>query len=869
MKRFFALIAAVCGLVQAARADIVYGSDPVQLDMPLRGTTEILLTDDYQLSDLLILSGLMDGSCKYDDEYYTGTVCFLTQEASSCTFELQFKSRYQGTYDWIKCVRVRLTQKADGIYAQAVAAFYYTHTEGVGSHSYDEVGQGVVSQGTLYDGQNAGYGVQRLTVAERQSFTRSEAIPEGTVTVCAGVDLALSGAAAEGTVPNDFILQGQSLSIESATGASFTGRFSGEAVTVTGATAAGSRQPVAETKAEVVSRASVFTTNEQLMFPGVTLDDLEVGEAAMCGNTEGMVAQPWFVTRTGDTLAVQYQQVGAANDYIKGVRIELVQRGPNVFGRATKAFYYNAKTYSVGQLNVDVPEDAAQMSSADAGLNVTGTGASGYGIRTVKAMVTSRFVARQTPEGFRLRGFVTQNDKSSHVPLRVLEGASTADIAALTAVPGDGVATTSPLTVLAPKKTLDGLEYQLQFEEPPYVKCIFLRLVDLGDNSIAAYIARACAFEASKVTVGADLSDVPVFREDQNYGLSRIEFFLSHTTELPTLAFEGENSLANETFVVRQGSSVRVRNLAALPTKGTFEVGEGANLLLDASGTTDWSAAKSYSIHAARGANVVLFGRTPGIGPVVIDGGRLTLLSRHEHDCDFGTYLTSIELKNGATMTGYTPRANRQTVLSVTGEGCATVENGIFLCMGNGEADVGFYTIDVGDTVAGAGVDLELSGAVNVYGSGNQGGSVRKTGPGTLRMDSTYNQSFWAGNRLDEGTWILAASNAWGARNPLTLAGGTLELEAGVKDVSVPSLDLQGNAALVMGEGATLDLGDSTAKAWASGATLSVTMPSTAVLSATGLTSDQLGQIRINGYRTVLMSDGTLRMATGFMMIVR
>ena len=325
----------------------------------------------------------------------------------------------------------------------------------------------------------------------------------------------------------------------------------------------------------------------------------------------------------------------------------------------------------------------------------------------------------------------------------------------------------------------------------------------------------------------------------------------------------------NETLVVERGAHVRVRNPDALPPNGVLEVGEEANLLLDASSATDWSASKSYSIRAARGSKVVLFGRTPGLGSVVMDGGRLMLLARHEQDYDFGAYLNSVELRNGATMTGYAPRANKQSVLSVTGEGCAAVENGIFLCMGNGTSDVGFYTIDVGDTVAGDGVDLELSGPVTVFGGNNQGGSVRKTGPGTMRMASTYRQSFLAGNRLEEGTWILAASGAWGEKNALTLAGGTLELEDDVTGNTVPSLELLGDTALVMGENATLDLGDSTAVEWTSGATLTVTMPKSARLSATGLTDAQLGQVVVNGYHAGIKPDGTIYPMTGMIIVFR
>lgn len=874
MKRCLAYLCLVlCAVVaRPSSAGLTYEADPVVLEMPLRGTTEILLTSDYQLSQLRILSGLMDGSCKRDGVPYTGSICFMTRDETSCTFELQYRNQTDsGSWDWIKGVRVRLEQKSAGLYAQAVAAFYYDQKLGVGTHSYDEVGQGVVKPGTLYDGKNTGYGVQSLTVAVLTTDVYAGELPEGAVTVGWGVGLTLKDAALASTVANDFTLNGATLRIEADQPTQFTGAFSGMESDIVIKTGTGSpAAPVEPRSSEETSLAAVFTTTEQKMFAGVQLKDLTPVSAAMCGNTEGLVANPYYVTRTGDRMTIEFQQDGGNNDWIKGVKVELVQRGADVYGRAVQAFYYSYRGHQVGQYSVDADADAIKASGGkvDQELNTTGTGMSGYGIRTMTALVTRSLILRSTPEGFVLRGFGYSTE--SHIPMRAFTGASVEDIVSLgaTLLAQGQVSSSALLTVLPPKAVADGREYQLQFLDGDYVKCLYLRFVNAADNSILAYLTRCCAYEADKVTVGTDLSTVTPYRERCDYGLSEISILLEKETATPTVLLDGENAVTGGMKItVEDGSRLKFTNPNALPATGALEVGEGAQLLLDSSAGIDWSITKSYSVRAARNSEVVLFGRTPGIGTVTLDGGRLTLLSRHESNNDFGTYLETIELRNGAKMTGYSPRINNRTKLLVTGEGCATVENGIFLCMGN--SDGGFYTLDVADTVAGDEVDLELSGDVGVYGKNNQGGSVRKTGAGTLRMDSAYAQDFWAGNRLEEGTWILAKSEAWGEQNPLTLVGGKLVLEDGVTGVAIPSLDLQGDAALEMGANATFDLGDSTAKAWKDGAVLSVTMPKSARLTAADLTADQLRQIRINGYHALRTTSGLLVPSTGLIVVFR
>ena len=874
--RFMSVLGSV--FVLSSFAGVTYESAQVELAMPLRGTTEILVSADLQLSDLLIVSGLTDGSCKYEGVPYVSEPCFLTRDETSCEFDLQYLNRPNATtYDYVKGVRVRLEQRADGIYAKALGAFYYLARYGVGTHAFAEVGGGIVNANALYDGSNTGYGIQQLTVTTRLAASRAEALPEGQVTVGPAVDLVLSGAAVSGTVPNDFALNPEgrvvdaSLRIVADEPAEFSGAFSGTNVVVSVRTGAATAREASRTTVDEVSRAAVLTTSAQMLFPCTQLDDLTPKTAVMCGNTTGLIADPYFVNRTDDgRLLIEYQQAGNGKDWVKGVLVELSQIGSDVYGRVVQAFYYKwAANRLPGSLSVNDPDDVAAMVASggktDQGLNTTGTGLSGYGILNMEATVSRNCIERTTPEGFALPGYGAL--RTNRAPARALDGAFVEDIMTLSAVPTGDVAKLAPLFVPPAKTVPDGREYQLQFMDDNFVKCIFLRLVNTADNGIMAYLMGSAAFESSKVTVGTDLSSVVPYREKCNYGLSRIDFFLQRETTAPFVDFTGTSGLVKETLVVESGSRVRLRNPESIPVSGVIEVGENARLLLEAQDDIDLSIRKSYSINAARGSEVVCVGRVPDIGPVTIDGGRLTLLSRHEFVHDFGTYLDTIELKNGSVLTGYPPRASNRTRLLVTGEGRSTVECGLFICIGT--ADGGYMTIDVDDTVPGEAADLEVLGEVYVYGTLNQGGTFRKTGPGTVRMCARYVQDFRAGNRLDEGTWILAADGVWGAKNALTLAGGTLKIEEGVTGNAVPSLELLGSSNLVMEENTTFDLGDSTAIAWSGDAVLNVTKAGTATLRASQLTPEQLRKILINGRRATMKSDGRIVPYSGCILTLR
>ena len=111
------------------------------------------------------------------------------------------------------------------------------------------------------------------------------------------------------------------------------------------------------------------------------------------------------------------------------------------------------------------------------------------------------------------------------------------------------------------------------------------------------------------------------------------------------------------------------------------------------------------------------------------------------------------------------------------------------------------------------------------------------------------------------------------------IAGGSLGCEAGATNAVTTALAVEGSGGIFLGENASLSLGDSSAQAWASGATLTIDGDlSTSCLrfgtSKTALTTLQLKKIAFAGdgdHRAALDDDGYLCKVPkpGLMLILR
>ena len=169
--------------------------------------------------------------------------------------------------------------------------------------------------------------------------------------------------------------------------------------------------------------------------------------------------------------------------------------------------------------------------------------------------------------------------------------------------------------------------------------------------------------------------------------------------------------------------------------------------------------------------------------------------------------------------------------------------------------------------------DFLISGNIYDWPSGGNyvGARVAKRGAATLTLSG--NNTFVGRLTVEEGTLALGSDTALPAAAPLSLAGGTVA--CGSTTNATGALTLSGNATINVGDG-VLAFADSHAATWAANATLTITgsesLPTRSIRFGTndgGLTSAQLKQIRYNGNKVSLTSEGYLGGAKGLMIMVR
>ncbi len=170
--------------------------------------------------------------------------------------------------------------------------------------------------------------------------------------------------------------------------------------------------------------------------------------------------------------------------------------------------------------------------------------------------------------------------------------------------------------------------------------------------------------------------------------------------------------------------------------------------------------------------------------------------------------------------------------------------------------------------------DLEISGRIrdNVDSSNDYSGSgIVKRGNAMLTLSGT--NTFAGRLTVEAGTLALASDEALPSSVPMTLAGGTVSCGAATN--ATGALTLAGDATIVLGDGA-IAFADSSAAAWADGATLNVVgtdrLPTKSLRFGTtsaGLTSAQTRQITYNGEPVALDSQGYLRHYGGLVISIR
>ncbi len=253
--------------------------------------------------------------------------------------------------------------------------------------------------------------------------------------------------------------------------------------------------------------------------------------------------------------------------------------------------------------------------------------------------------------------------------------------------------------------------------------------------------------------------------------------------------------------------------------------------------------------------------------------------------------LTTLNISNGTTIASFKTTASAQQdhtyVLNVNGNFSLGLSQVIYATGGKLDGFIGFTgAVNLGDGTSRTITNIGLK-------SGTFSGIISGVGS-SLTMASSYIHSTalidngaitlsgantYSGGTVISGGKIYAANLSALGSGMLTLAGGNLSVMTGTKNntttgvsVTVSKLKLTENSTLALGTGThTLTIGNSSAEAWTSGKTLTITgwtgtlgVSGTAtegkiMVGVDGLTANQLAQISFTGFTgAVITASGEL-----------
>lgn len=342
-------------------------------------------------------------------------------------------------------------------------------------------------------------------------------------------------------------------------------------------------------------------------------------------------------------------------------------------------------------------------------------------------------------------------------------------------------------------------------------------------------------------------------------------------TSLP-YELQGASSMEGATWYVRTGTTVKVNNAAALPSKGVVEV-EGGTLQLVSRSADTYINVRKGGVLAQMCENAL-----NGVAGITVDGGTLALstvsYSSAQHKDDCGTYLFGITLANGARITGLPPRVGNTltNIWKITGSSPSVCETGLKLVHNVAGSGLMF---DVEDVTGDEAVDFTVNGRLYNMAEVYKGKGIVKTGAGTMRL-AGENVCTGSVITVSSGVLTLGVSGALDATQPVRLEGGALAVESALA-VSAGELAVKSASGIALAEGATLSFGGAEGS-WAEGAALSVTGPATAFGKRCGLrvgtsrclTEGQLASVRYNGLEVRQDEEGWIYpYKDGFRMIVR
>ncbi|MBQ3289025.1 MAG: hypothetical protein IJH50_06405 [Kiritimatiellae bacterium] len=375
------------------------------------------------------------------------------------------------------------------------------------------------------------------------------------------------------------------------------------------------------------------------------------------------------------------------------------------------------------------------------------------------------------------------------------------------------------------------------------LRCLVVEFRQLGDHVGAKGLwcwspsNKALGTDLIKTNYGGTKADVATDASKAAYNVHEFTVYSARVGRFAAVGLSATNDLA-----FAEGSAIEIAGSAAgrmavtfcrtnsLPEKGTVDVFAGGDMVLDPQPVMTSLEAEAYvggtcQIRVHEGGMLYQWGQwTPGPKQIMELRGGTLISGNPDNTSPVGkAFISHLYLYDGAVVTGlqfrigHTQSATNVAWWKVRGSLPSHCYNTVHTETGanNARRTIKF---DVWDVTGNNEADLVMHGPFRRYVSdwAHTNVVVRKTGAGTMlfmQPCGTNNEPMGPID-LEEGTWLLGASDAVGPRTPFRLKGGTLAAAAGTANSCGPLTIYAAGGAISLGEGATLTFADSSAMPW-------------------------------------------------------
>lgn len=659
-----------------------------------------------------------------------------------------------------------------------------------------------------------------------------------------------------------------------------------------------------------------LTTSFVTLFPNTVLSHYTGIAAIMNGAAIGRVpGMPFFYSNSGTNATVQIQAYSGG--YTKCVKIELVQSGADIVGRAVYA-KYNPNGLNVLGFDFDTGGTTVGVATSDGSYNygvcetrlvsahllsltgvntysgsttigsgtleIGGGGQLGGGVYTSAIINAGQFIynstsnqifsgplsgsgslVKQSPGKVSTLIAYTNFLPATPTTATVVPSAWLAECTGADGIIGGGSIgggnSTVPADAYFFTNTGANVTYQLQRIDGNWLKCVKVELLQSGTNVVgrvlyAKYVEKSNPL-GYNFDLGGNVMNIATAINVGGYGAAQtVLTFMRH----PTLTLSGVNSYIGGT-VVSGGQLEATGNASALSSAGPITVNAGGELVLKVAGLAVGNIGgvgngNPITVNSGGTLTLAAFCNIGQTRSVTLDGGTLnSIITEAGDSCN---YVNNLTLKNGAKVIGYQLRTGyfNDSTYVAAGTNASSIDAGINMVNGDRGQPIAL-TFNVADVTGNALTDLFVPGVIRDYNTGPLSGlPMIKTGAGTLEFSGV--NTHVGPITIAAGTLALQTNLALNVGNPITLSGGTLAMGAFTN--AVGTLTVVSNSVIALGEG-QLAFADSSTTNWANALTLTGTLEAHTLrfgTNATALTSAQLAAIKLNGGHVILKSDGYL-----------